>query len=84
MAIPTSQARGSQEDDEEHQLSERRACSLVGISRYGFRNPPQPDQLARDLGKRIVDLAQVRLRLGYRRTLSFLQLRQPFISKLRP
>ena len=52
---------------EEHQLSERRACSLVGLSRDSYRNPPQPDQLTRDLGERIVDIAHVRRRFGYRR-----------------
>jgi putative transposase len=52
---------------EEHQLSERRACSLVGLSRDSYRNPHQPDQLTRDLGERIVDIAHVRRRFGYRR-----------------
>ena len=50
---------------EEHQLSERRACSLVGLSRDSYRNPPQPDQLTRELGERIVDIAHVRRRFGY-------------------
>ena len=52
---------------EEHQLSERRACSLVRLSQDSYRNPPQPDQLTRDLGERIVDIAHVRRRFGYRR-----------------
>jgi putative transposase len=41
---------------EEHQLSERQACKLVGLSRDSYRNSPQPDQLTRDFGERIVDL----------------------------
>ncbi len=49
---------------EEHQLSERRACSLVGPSRDSYRNPPQPDQLTRDLGERIVNIAHIRDRFG--------------------
>ncbi len=52
---------------EERQLSERRACSIVGLSRDSYRNPPQPDQLTRDLGERIVDIAHVHRRFGYRR-----------------
>jgi putative transposase len=52
---------------EEHQLSEGRACSLVGLSRDSYRNPPQPDQLTRDLGERIVNIAHVCRRFGYRR-----------------
>jgi putative transposase len=59
---------------EEHQLSERRACNLVGISRDSYRNPPQPDQLTRDLGERIVDIAHVRRRFGYRRIHDLLRL----------
>ena len=64
---------------EEHQLSERRACSLVGLSRDSYRNPPQPDQLTRDLGKRIVDIAHVRRRFGYRRIRRPLKIHNPLI-----
>ena len=52
---------------EEHQLSDRRACYLVGLSRDSYRNPPQPDKLTRDLGEHIVDIAHVCLRFYYRR-----------------
>ena len=65
---------------EEHQLSERRACSLVGLSRDSYRNPPQPDQLTRDLGERIVDIAHVRRRFGYKRTHDLL--RQEFAGHI--
>lgn len=50
-----------------NQLSERRACSFVGLSRDSYSNPPQPDQLTRDLGERIVSKAHVRRRFDYRR-----------------
>jgi putative transposase len=52
---------------DERQLSERRACSLVGLSRDSYRNPPQPDQFTLDFGERIVDIAHVRRRFGYSR-----------------
>jgi putative transposase len=68
---------------EEHQLSERRACSLVGLSRDSYRNPPQPDQLTRDLGERIVDIAHVRRRFGYRRIHDLLRLEFPGVNHKR-
>ncbi len=68
---------------EEHQLSERRACSLVGLSRDSYRNPPQPDQLTRDLGKRIVDIAHVRRRFGYRRIHDLLRSEFPGVNHKR-
>ena len=68
---------------EEHQLSERRACSLVGLSRDSYRNPPQPDQLTRDLGERIVDIAHVRRRFGYRRIHDLLRQEFPRVNHKR-
>lgn len=68
---------------EEHQLSERRACSLVGLSRDSYRNPPQPDQLTRDLGERIVDIAHVRRRFGYRRIHDLLRQEFPGVNHKR-
>ena len=68
---------------EEHQLSERRACSLVGLSRDSYRNPPQPDQLTRDLGARIVDIAHVRRRFGYRRIHDLLRQEFPGVNHKR-
>ena len=68
---------------EEHQLSERRACSLVGLSRDSYRNPPQPDQLTRDLGGRIVDIAHVRRRFGYRRIHDLLRSEFPGVNHKR-
>jgi putative transposase len=68
---------------DEHQLSERRACSLVGLSRDSYRNPPQPDQLTSDLGERIVDIAHVRRRFGYRRIHDLLHSEFPGVNHKR-
>jgi len=68
---------------EEHQLSERRACSLVGLSRDSYRNLPQSDQLTRDLGERIVDIAHVRRRFGYRRIHDLLRSEFPGVNHKR-
>jgi putative transposase len=68
---------------DEHQLSERRACSLVGLSRDSYRNRPQPDQLTRDLGERIVDIAHVRRRFGYRRIHDLLRSEFPGVNHKR-
>ncbi len=68
---------------EEHQLSERRACSLVGLSRESYRNPPQPDQRTRDLGERIVDIAHARRRFGYRRIHDLLRQEFPGVNHKR-
>ena len=51
----------------EHHLSERRACGLVGLSRDSYRHPPELDAATRELADRIVEIAQVRRRFGYRR-----------------
>ncbi|MGB2833225.1 MAG: IS3 family transposase [Methylotenera sp.] len=48
-------------------LSERRACSLVGLSRSSWRNPPQDDETTATLKERIKALAHERRRFGYRR-----------------
>ncbi len=50
-----------------HHLSERRACRLVGLSRDSYRHPPQTDAHTQQLSERIVDIAHVRRRFGYRR-----------------
>ena len=51
----------------EHHLSERRACRLVGLSRDSYRHPPTADQATLDLHEKIVEIAHVRRRFGYRR-----------------
>jgi putative transposase len=38
----------------EHQVSERRACRLVGLSRDSYRHPPQADQASVALHEKIV------------------------------
>lgn len=48
-------------------LSERRACRLAGLSRDAFRHPPEPAATTQALSARIIELAQVRRRFGYRR-----------------
>lgn len=68
---------------QDHQLSERHACRLVGLSRDSYRNPPQPDQLTRDLCERIVDIAHVRRRFGYRRIHDLLRPEFPHVNHKR-
>ena len=51
----------------EHQLCERRACSLVGLSRDSYRHPPETDQMTSDLTGKIVEIARPRRRFVYRR-----------------
>ena len=48
-------------------VSERRACSLVGLSRDAWRHPPQPDERTQHLMGRIMEVAHQRRRFGYRR-----------------
>lgn len=47
-------------------LSERRACRLVGLSHSAFRHRPEPTAATQALSARIIELAQVRRRFGYR------------------
>ena len=51
----------------EFDLSERRACRLVGLSRDSYRYPPAPDVMTQSLSAKIVEIAQQRRRFGYRR-----------------
>jgi putative transposase len=68
---------------QDHQLSERHACRLVGLSRASYRNPPQQDQLIRDLSERIVDIAHVRRRFGYQRIHDLLRHEFPHVNHKR-
>lgn len=52
---------------ERFDLSERRACRLVGLSRDSYRHPPVADEQTQALSAAIVDFAQARRRFGYRR-----------------
>jgi putative transposase len=67
----------------EHQLSERRACRLVGLSRDSYRHPPEPDAATQQLKDKIVEIAQVRRRFGYRRIHDLLRLDHPGINHKR-
>jgi putative transposase len=49
---------------EHHQLSERHACSLVGLSRDSYRNPGQESLLNQQLLGKIVQTAHERRRWG--------------------
>ncbi len=51
---------------EQFDLSERRACWLVELSRDSYRNPPVLSSLNAALSAAIIDIAQVRRRFGYR------------------
>jgi putative transposase len=66
-----------------HLLSERRACCLVGLSRDSFRHPPQRDALTQTLSERIVDIAHVRRRFGYRRIHDLLRQEFPGVNHKR-
>jgi putative transposase len=48
-------------------ISERRVCRLVGLSRTSFREPPMADVRTAALSSRIVEIAHERRRFGYRR-----------------
>jgi putative transposase len=67
----------------EHHLSERRACWLVGLSRDSYRNPPEVDPFIADLSGKIVEIAQVRRRFGYRRIHDMLRPEFPGVNHKR-
>jgi putative transposase len=67
----------------EHHLSERRACRLVGLSRDSYRNPPEADPATLDLRSKIVEIAQVRRRFGYRRIHDLLRPEFPGVNHKR-
>lgn len=67
----------------EHHLSERRACRLVGLSRDSYRHPPQADQATQDLHEKIVEIAHVRRRFGYRRIHDLLRPQFPGVNHKR-
>ncbi|OGA86857.1 MAG: transposase [Burkholderiales bacterium GWA2_64_37] len=67
----------------EHHLSERRACRLVGLSRDSYRHPPTADQATLDLHEKILDIAHVRRRFGYRRIHDLLRPQFPGVNHKR-
>jgi len=52
---------------EQLDISERRACCYAGLSRTSYREPPSMDVASQELSARIVELAHLRRRFGYRR-----------------
>ena len=67
----------------EHHLSERRACRLVGLSRDCYRNPPLVDERTQQLSAKIVEIAQVCRRFGYRRIHDLLRPEFPGVNHKR-
>ena len=68
---------------EQHHLSERHACRLVGLSRDSYRNPPPPDPENAVLSAAIIDIAQARRRFGYRRIHDLLRPEFPNVNHKR-
>ena len=68
---------------EQHRLSERRACRLVGLSRDSYRHPPAVDEATQQLSAKIVEIAQVRRRFGYRRIHDLLRSEFPSVNHKR-
>ena len=67
----------------EHQLSERRACTLVGLSRDSYRNPAVPSVVNQQLTAQIIEIAHARRRAGYRMIHDLLRPTQPGINHKR-
>ena len=68
---------------EQFDLSERRACRLVGLSRDSYRHPPVPGQDTVALKCAIVEIAHVRRRFGYRRIHDMIRPRFPDVNHKR-
>ncbi len=68
---------------EQCDLSERRACRLVGLSRDSYRHPPEADQMTKDLSGKIVGIAHARRRFGYRRIHDLLRPEFPGVNHKR-
>ena len=64
-------------------MSERRACRLVGLSRDSYRHPPVPDAQTQALKTKIVEIAHVRRRFGYRRVHDLLRRDFPGVNHKR-
>lgn len=66
-----------------HQLSERHACALVGLSRDAYRHVGQVNAVNTELRKEIIDLAHKRRRWGYRMIHDVLRPKYPNINHKR-
>ena len=64
-------------------LSERRACRLVGLTRDSYRHPPVPTRHTEALSAAIIDIAQARRRFGYRRIHDLLRPEFPDVNHKR-
>ena len=67
---------------EQYQVSERRACKLMGMDRGSYRYEPRPDRNAA-LRKELVELARQKPRYGYRRLQVLLERRDHQASAMR-
>jgi putative transposase len=67
----------------EHELSERRACALVGLSRDTYRNPAPVSALNQQLSAQIAQIAHTRRRAGYRMIHDLLRPDNPGINHKR-
>jgi putative transposase len=67
----------------EHQMSERHACALVGLSRDTYRHVGQTSSLNVELRKQIVQTAHNRRRWGYRMIHDVLRPQYPDINHKR-
>ena len=68
---------------EQFDLSERRACRLVGLSRDSYRHPPILSTENAALSAAIIDIAQSRRRFGYRRIHDLLRPEFPDVNHKR-
>ena len=68
---------------EQHDLSERRACRLVGLSRDAYRHPPVVGELNQELASQITEGAHLRRRFGYRRIHDVLRPAYPGVNHKR-
>jgi putative transposase len=67
----------------QYELSERRACRLVGLARDSYRNPPEESELNQHLSAQIIEIAHVRRRFGYRRIHDMLRPNFPHVNHKR-
>jgi putative transposase len=67
----------------EHQMSERRACALVGLSRDSYRRVSVPSALNAELREQIIHTAHTRRRWGYRMIHDVLRPKYPGINAKR-
>ncbi len=68
---------------EEQIIGFLRQADLVGLSRDSYRNPPVVDEATQQLSAKIVEIAQVRRRFGYRRIHDLLRPQFPGVNHKR-